>query len=99
MTAWGDEESSDIQLWREASRIESLGVRSDLRVPPSGLFSFVVDLAQEFELSLLVRESRGILESSTHELARAASASRAAAFVRDPHGFLSRLASNSDGAT
>ena len=99
MTAWGDEESSDIQLWRETGQIESLGIRFDLRSPPAEWFAFVVALAQEFELSMLVRESKQILETSTFELAHAASTSRAAAFVRDPHDFLSGLSASSDEAT
>lgn len=91
LTLWGNVETDDIQLWRRQGRVESIGVRFDLRKPNMALFQEVVDIAQELGLAILVLGTRRVLPSAVQPLLRAAAESEAAHFALDPASFLLQL--------
>jgi hypothetical protein len=85
---WGSDESSDIQVWYENGRIESIDVRLDLREDISSLLSKVVELAKRLKCYLFIPGAKSIIEPNVFELKKAANESNAAKFVEDPEGFL-----------
>lgn len=85
---WGNEESSDIQVWYENGKIDSVTVRLDLWEDMSVLLKKVVDLANELNCHLFIPGAKIIIKPNIFELKKASSESNAAKFVKDPEGFL-----------
>jgi hypothetical protein len=99
LTILGKAEADDIQLWRRDGKVESVQVRFDLRRPNMALFREVVDIAREFELVILVLETKRVVTSDTRRLLRAAAESAAAHFVIDPESFLLQVEATNAKAT
>jgi hypothetical protein len=97
LTAWGKDESDDAQLWRAENRIESLGIRVDLRNLSTEWLDCVGRIARKFDLRLLDLETRQFVAPDVRALAVVAGNSRAARFVRDPHGVLSAMKRDPEG--
>ena len=90
---WGSEQGSDIQLSLENARVESLGIRFDLRTPDMQLFRAVFRLAEECGLVILDLARKCALPD-LNGLIRAAAESDAAHFVLDPASFLAQVLTN-----
>ncbi|WP_457279039.1 hypothetical protein [Polaromonas sp. P5_D5] len=88
---WGSDKTEDIQLWREGTAVSSLAVRFDLRAPNDALFVAISQLAQDFELAILVPGIQHVIPCDTESLLAYAKQSEATRFVKDPHAFLSRI--------
>ena len=90
---WGNEESSDIQVWYENGIIESISIRLDLRNEISSLLAKVVNLANELNCDLFIPGGEIIIKPNIFELNKAASESNAAKFLKYPEGFLDGIGS------
>jgi hypothetical protein len=99
LTLWGNVEKDDIELWRSEGRVESIGVRFDLREPNMALFQEVVSIARELRLAILVLGTRSVLPLAVQPLLRAAAESEAAHFALDPASFLLQLEAANARAT
>lgn len=91
LTAWGDEESNDIHLWREQGHVDEVSVRIDMRIVDQRFIETVMEIANQFELSMLLMESKKNIGTDINKLMEEAGSSRAAAFARDPVGYLKSL--------
>ena len=90
---WGNEEFSDVQVWFDNGKIESITIRLDLREDISQLASRVVDLTTELNCVLFLPGSKKIIQPDVFELNKMANESNAAKYVKDPEGFLSGVGS------
>lgn len=99
LTAWGSEQTDDIQLFRSKGRVDSIVVRFDLRQPNMALFQQVIQIAQQLRLAIVTLETMSIVPLDVLRLLRAAAESRAAHFVLDPASFLSQMESANTRAT
>jgi hypothetical protein len=91
MVHWGSYETDDIQLESENSRVQNLSVRFDLRRPNMPLFDLVVAAAEELHLALVDVARKQVVARDVQALLRAAAASGAASFVKDPIAFLASV--------
>jgi len=88
---WGSYETDDIQLFSESSLVESLCVRFDLRRPNLALFGLVVAAAEDLHLALVDMARKQVVPRDVQALLRAAAASGAASYVKDPISFLTSV--------
>ena len=88
---WGDEESSDIQLWYEKDKIAELLVRVDLNKTLEKIIEKILNLAKDLDCLLFIPEAKKILELNESTLFTYASQSNAAKFVKNPRKYLENL--------
>jgi hypothetical protein len=91
LEAWGEEEGSRIDIWRERGHIHQVLIRVDLRAPDLGFISGVLEFATANEC-VLVRSDGWITEPGLDAFVKALAGSPAFRFVENPRRFLSRLA-------
>lgn len=90
---WGCEEGDRIHVLleeKEGRRVEEISVRIDLRKFSREFVAGVIHLASDFDCVLWVEPS-SIVDPSMSSLCDAILKSRAAAFMRDPEGYLRSL--------
>lgn len=87
LRVWGDEEFSDIQVWRDGLAIESIKIRLDLRSRSIQLIDRLCRLAisQDWSFATVTGE---VVPATRSAIVRAAMASDAQRFIDDPEGFL-----------
>ena len=88
---WGNEESTDIQLWKNGSYVESMSARIDARGNINFDILSIIAIAEGFGCHLFLPELKIIIEPIEHEIRNNIIKSRAAAFTKDPVGFLKKL--------
>lgn len=91
MTAWGDDETDDIQLWREAEEIDVLEIRIDARNDFTLMVQHSVSIARELNCSFLLRKEGIVIEPTAEQLVSSLQRSTAMRFVSDPLGALEDL--------
>jgi hypothetical protein len=99
LTAWGTEQTDEIQLLRRNGKVSSITVRFDLRQPNMTLCQQVIHIAQELRLAIVIPETGSVVPADVQRLLRAAAESQAAHFVLDPASFLSQMESVNSRAT
>lgn len=85
---WGDVGTSDIQVYREGTTIESMRVRIDTRNNTPDLCLKIVQLARALDCHLFLPEHRSIISPDGAALSNAVRKSSAAQYAADPHAFL-----------
>jgi hypothetical protein len=92
-TIWGNEQKTDIQLWVEQGRIETIQLRIDLREDWRRFIPKFCEAMEGLECMALVPEmNRLIVIALTPEaLTEVVLTSRAASFVSNPRTYLSKL--------
>ncbi|NDI84371.1 hypothetical protein [Undibacterium crateris] len=90
-TAWGDEQRTDIQLWIEQGRIEEIQLRLNLNEDLEPFLSRFCEALDGLDCIVFVPETKQLLPLAPDTIIRAALASTAASFVKDPHAYLSKL--------
>jgi len=88
LNLWGNTESTDISLWREGEKVESIRIRLDLRENVLSLMVGLVSAATELECVLFIPGQKIIIQPNISDLKQAVLKSNAAKFVEDPVAFL-----------
>jgi len=88
---WGDQTQSDIQVFYEGSKVDSVMVRIDTRTDTARICTSVVKLAQALKCSLYLAEARLIIIPDAYDLSEAIACSTAARFSAGPREFIRRL--------
>ncbi len=91
LTLWGDEKRTDAHVWRRGGRVESIGLRFDVRDSDARLLSEIAEIASGLDCVLLIPETKRVIEPTVFALNHAMRESRAARFVQDPVAFLHSL--------
>ncbi len=89
--AWGAADGNRIELHFDKGELFEIKIRIDMREPFRQFLDAVIELAVRHDLVFWTDEAR-LLDASFDALASDITRSRAFSFVRDPSGFLERLA-------
>jgi len=65
---WGHEHSDDVQIWRQAGRVSSIGVRVDVRKLDDALLGRFLALADDWSCVLVERRYRKVCRMNVLEL-------------------------------
>lgn len=84
LTVWGDEERSDINLWKKNGGIESIRIRFDLRDNVELLKASIVSFSEKFPCVFFIPETKEIINPDLAALNLAISKSNAQKFVKNP---------------
>jgi hypothetical protein len=91
MRLWGDEKRDDIAFFMSDTGIEGLRIRVDVRNLSTSLVRAICNLASDFGWVFL-SEAGEIIQPSPEAVLDAIARSPASEYVRDPSGFLGRIA-------
>ena len=88
---WRDKKENDIQLMYEDKKIVELSVRLNLYEDSLKFLPKVVEIANELDCVIFLRNEKKVIEPNVFELNRAAKNSNAMKFANDPEGFLKSI--------
>jgi hypothetical protein len=91
LCVWENDDHSDIQIWFEGNKVDSIKVRFDLREDIEEIKKYIIALAKDADCCLFFPEGKVIETSDLNNLNRAISDSRAARFIENPKKFLDKL--------
>jgi len=94
LTAWGDDEETDINLWQGSGKIESIRIRLDLRKDPRKPLSVICEIMNAIDCSCFIPESNLLIDPDPGRLFQIIRDSRASSFVKAPFPFLQALGEN-----
>jgi hypothetical protein len=87
---WGNEEDTDIKLWKNGAFVESISIRLNASGNVNSDILNIAAIAQFLGCYLFIPELRIIIEPNEFFIRNSLMRSRAAVFVKDPIGFLSK---------
>ena len=96
LSAWGDEDGSRIDVWRDKGALDSISIRIDANTPDSDFLRTVCDLAVSIHCKFYGYESHSLIEPDVQSLANALRKSGASKFVADPQRYLTEIAESAD---
>jgi len=96
LAVWGDDEYSDIQVWSNNNKIESILIRLDLREDIEFLKRNIIELANVLSCYFFLPAERKIIKPDIEELNQAISHSKAMSFINNPTSFLDKIRKNVD---
>ena len=89
---FGDEQADRIDVWLEADRVESVGVRVDCREANAPFVRGLLKLAQDWSCSLVETRYLKVLPATLPEFVTAVAGSPSCRFMEDPAHWLPKLA-------
>jgi hypothetical protein len=93
LLVWGDETGNRVDVrFLESRAVEKVGIRCDARAPSFSFCEKVCAHARAMGCVLFSPEQQLLIEPEPSDLWAALEASQAAAFVRDPKGYIEALA-------
>jgi hypothetical protein len=88
---WGDEDKDDLNLFAEGGAVTEIRARLDLRDPTIERVRKLLRFAQALQCCFVEGRTGQVFPATEEALVNSIRASRSAAFVADPQGFLKRL--------
>ncbi len=87
---------SDITIWRNEDTVSDFDIRIDLRREFTDLVFGIISFAKKHDFELFISENMEFCPAELEVLSRYISQSRAAAFVKNPRGFIRNFAQQLD---